>query len=83
LGQLNTRFSLQVVLVSSKGTTTPDSALDLMGGGHSLFYKLQSEVFLMASEVASFTIVKPPRPSRLGPPGTVLGAEGIFTIVVF
>jgi hypothetical protein len=49
----------QVVLVSSKGTTTPDSALDLMGGGHSLFYKLQSEVFLMASEIGSFTIVKP------------------------
>ncbi len=49
----------QVVLVSSKGTTEPDSALDMMGGGHSLFYKLQSEVFLMGSGIESYTIVKP------------------------
>jgi catechol 2,3-dioxygenase-like lactoylglutathione lyase family enzyme len=49
----------QVVLVSSKGTTEPDSALDLMGGGHSLFYKLQAEVFLMGSGIDIYTIVKP------------------------
>jgi hypothetical protein len=42
-----------VLLVSSKGTTTPDSPLDLMGSGHSLFYKLQSEVFLMGSGKAN------------------------------
>ena len=31
-----------VVMVSSMGTTTPNSFLDLLGDGHALFYKLQA-----------------------------------------
>mmetsp|Transcript_15193 Transcript_15193/g.20973 ORF Transcript_15193/g.20973 Transcript_15193/m.20973 type:complete len:131 (+) Transcript_15193:590-982(+) len=45
-------------MVSSMGTTQPDSFLDLLGNGHALFYKLNGEVVLMSSSL-SFTIVKP------------------------
>mmetsp|Transcript_15635 Transcript_15635/g.43735 ORF Transcript_15635/g.43735 Transcript_15635/m.43735 type:complete len:298 (+) Transcript_15635:91-984(+) len=47
-----------VLLVSSMGTTEPDSFLDLLGNGHDLFYKLNGEADLMASGMP-FTIVKP------------------------
>merc|ERR1711871_101946 len=46
------------LLVSSMGTTQPNTFLDKMGGGQDLFYKLNAEAFLMASGLA-FTIVKP------------------------
>jgi hypothetical protein len=36
----------------------PDSPLDLLGNGHVLFYKLNSEAALMASGLP-FTIIKP------------------------
>jgi len=44
-----------VVLVSSMGTTEPDSQI---GFDHTLFYKLQFEAYLMSSSVP-FTIIKP------------------------
>jgi len=47
-----------VVMVSSMGTTTPDTILDKLGHGWDLFYKLNAEAFIMASGLA-FTIVKP------------------------
>merc|ERR1712086_243489 len=47
-----------VLLVSSMGTTTPDSFLDKLGNGWALFYKLNSEAFIMSSGL-QFTIVKP------------------------
>jgi hypothetical protein len=47
-----------VILVTSMGTTEPDSMLDKMGKGELLFYKLNLESFLMSSG-APFTIVKP------------------------
>jgi len=49
-----------VVLVSTMGTTTPDSALDMMGKGHGVFYKLNFEAVLMTSGLP-FTILKPCR----------------------
>jgi nucleoside-diphosphate-sugar epimerase len=49
----------RAVLVSSMGTTQPDSFLDMLGGGHVLFYKLQAEVSMMAISSMNFTIVKP------------------------
>lgn len=50
----------RVVLVSSMGTTQPDSFLDRLGGGYALFYKTQGELGLMsASAHLNFTIVKP------------------------
>lgn len=47
-----------VVLVSSMGTTKPDSFLDLMGNGHVGFYKLNFEAELMNAGLP-FTIIKP------------------------
>mmetsp|Transcript_43663 Transcript_43663/g.111614 ORF Transcript_43663/g.111614 Transcript_43663/m.111614 type:complete len:297 (+) Transcript_43663:199-1089(+) len=47
-----------VLLVSSMGTTEPDSFLDKLGNGHALFYKLNGEVDLMASGIP-YTVVKP------------------------
>merc|ERR1712176_1321786 len=47
-----------VVMMSSMGTTVPNSPLDTMGNGQIGFYKLNSESFLMASGLP-FTIVKP------------------------
>eukprot|EP00798_Chlamydomonas_sp_ICE-L_P003956 gene3956-14035_t len=38
-----------VLLVSSMGTTTPDTFLDKLGDGHALFYKLNGEIDLMGS----------------------------------
>ena len=64
----------QVILVSSRGTTRPDSRLDLLGGGHSLFYKLQSEIFLASSGIKHWMIVKPCR--LVEPPPDGHGAEG-------
>lgn len=50
----------RVVLVSSMGTTQPDSPLDKLGGGYALFYKAQGELSLLSSASAlNFTIVKP------------------------
>eukprot|EP00793_Prasinoderma_coloniale_P001484 PRCOL_00003288-RA len=52
----------RVVLISSMGTTQPDSFLDLLGGGHVLMYKLAAEAHLMAVASAnslSYTIIKP------------------------
>jgi hypothetical protein len=63
----------QVTLVSSRGTTRPDSRLDLLGGGHSLFYKLQSEIFLASSGIKHWMIVKPCR--LVEPPPAGHGAE--------
>merc|ERR1711990_1101959 len=40
------------------GTTTPDGFLDQLGHGWALFYKLNSEAYLMSSGL-TFTIVKP------------------------
>jgi len=48
----------QVLLISSMGTTTPDSFLDQLGHGWALYYKLNAEAYLMASGI-SYTIVKP------------------------
>ncbi|GAB5370916.1 hypothetical protein AAMO2058_001534400 [Amorphochlora amoebiformis] len=47
-----------ILLVSSAGTSMPDSTLDMLGHGHVLFYKLNAEASLMASGVP-FTVVKP------------------------
>lgn len=47
-----------VVLVSSMGTTEPDTELDKMGNGQIGFYKLNEEAFLMSSGLP-YTIVKP------------------------
>lgn len=47
-----------ILLVSSMGTTQPDTFLDMLGNGHALFYKLNGEADLMASG-APYTIVKP------------------------
>jgi hypothetical protein len=52
----------RIVLVSSMGTTTPGSFLDLLGNGYALSYKLNAEVNLIQScqEFSmSYTIVKP------------------------
>jgi len=49
---------MQVVLVSSMGTTEPNSKLDLLGNGHALFYKTQGEAAVMSTGFP-FTIVKP------------------------
>lgn len=48
----------QILMVSSMGTTEPDSFLDQLGGGHALFYKLNGEAVVMSSNIP-FTIVKP------------------------
>lgn len=48
-----------VVLVSSMGTTEPNSFLDNLGNGHVLFYKTQGELGLMSNAHLNFTIVKP------------------------
>lgn len=48
----------QVLLVSSMGTTEPDSFLDKLAGGHSLFFKLNAEAVVMSSNIP-FTVVKP------------------------
>jgi len=49
-----------VLLISSMGTTQPDSFLDKLGNGHALFYKLNAESYIMSSEAKiAFTIVKP------------------------
>ena len=56
-----------IILVSSMGTTTPGSFLDLLGNGYSLDYKLNSEIYLMQTSIESmtssttikYTIVKP------------------------
>ncbi|KAK3244462.1 hypothetical protein CYMTET_45923 [Cymbomonas tetramitiformis] len=48
----------QALLVSSMGTTEPDSYLDLLGNGHVSFYKLNAEASLMGSGMP-FTIIKP------------------------
>ncbi|GBG27233.1 Protein TIC 62, chloroplastic [Hondaea fermentalgiana] len=47
-----------IVLVSSLGTTIPDGALDKLGNGHALFYKLNAEATLMQSGL-TFSIIKP------------------------
>lgn len=47
-----------VFLISSMGTTEPDSSLDKMGNGQIGFYKLNFEAFLMSSGLP-YTIVKP------------------------
>lgn len=47
-----------VILVSSMGTTEPNTGLDKMGDGQILFYKLNFESFLMSSGLP-YTIVKP------------------------
>jgi hypothetical protein len=47
-----------VLLVSSMGTTTPNSFLDRLGNGQALFYKLNGEAALMSAGLP-FTIVKP------------------------
>jgi len=47
-----------VLLVSSMGTTTPNSFLDRLGNGQALFYKLNGEATLMSAGLP-FTIVKP------------------------
>ena len=66
--QVNAARSVRrIVLVSSMGTTTPGSFLDLLGGGYALSYKLNAEVYLMQSVTATalhrcpmeYTIVKP------------------------
>eukprot|EP00929_Paragymnodinium_shiwhaense_P007383 TRINITY_DN111283_c0_g1_i1.p1 TRINITY_DN111283_c0_g1~~TRINITY_DN111283_c0_g1_i1.p1 ORF type:complete len:283 (+),score=90.30 TRINITY_DN111283_c0_g1_i1:67-915(+) len=48
----------QVVLVSAKGTTQPNSYLDLLGNGQIGFYKLNLEASLESSGLP-FTILKP------------------------
>jgi hypothetical protein len=47
-----------VVLISSMGTTDPDSFLDKLGNGHIGFYKLNEESFIMGSGLP-WTIIKP------------------------
>jgi uncharacterized protein YbjT (DUF2867 family) len=47
-----------VILVTTEGSTIPDSPLDMMGNGHVVFYKLNSEAFVMATGVP-FTIIAP------------------------
>lgn len=47
-----------VLLVSSMGTTEPDSFLDQLAHGHVMWYKLNGEAHLMASGLP-FTIIKP------------------------
>lgn len=50
----------RVVLISSMGTTRPNSPLDELGAGYALFYKTQGELGLMsASASLNFTVVKP------------------------
>ncbi|KAG8466640.1 hypothetical protein KFE25_008019 [Diacronema lutheri] len=50
----------RVILVSSMGTTQPDSFLDRLGNGHALFFKTQAELAVMsASPHLNYTIVKP------------------------
>ncbi|GAX80894.1 hypothetical protein CEUSTIGMA_g8329.t1 [Chlamydomonas eustigma] len=56
-----------ILLVSSMGTTQPDTFLDKLGDGHALFYKLNGEIDLMASGIPSYTIIKP---------GGLLSTEG-------
>mmetsp|Transcript_64314 Transcript_64314/g.119541 ORF Transcript_64314/g.119541 Transcript_64314/m.119541 type:complete len:281 (+) Transcript_64314:56-898(+) len=46
------------ILISSRGTTEPDSFLDKMGNGYALFYKLNLEAWLYSSGLSS-TIIKP------------------------
>lgn len=73
----------RIVLISSMGTTQPDSFLDLLGGGHVLMYKLAAEAHLMAAAAASslsYTIIKPSGLTD-GAPGTselVVGHEDDF-----
>jgi len=47
-----------VTLVSSMGTTTPDSFLDKLGDGHALFYKLNAEASTMSAGM-HYTVIKP------------------------
>jgi hypothetical protein len=47
-----------VVLISSMGTTEPDSFLDKLGNGHIGFYKLNEESYIMGSGMP-WTIIKP------------------------
>lgn len=49
----------RVVLISSMGTTQPDSFLDRLGNGHALFYKLQGELAVMGSAHLNHTVIKP------------------------
>ncbi|KAJ1626454.1 hypothetical protein T492DRAFT_1032632 [Pavlovales sp. CCMP2436] len=49
----------RVLLVSSMGTTEPNSFLDLLGGGQALFYKTQGELALMTIPGLNYTVVKP------------------------
>jgi len=53
-----TRGSGHVVLISSMGTTVPDSIGDELGNGQILFYKLNLEADIMASGL-TYVIVKP------------------------
>jgi len=48
----------RVVLVSTMGTTNPESFTEKMGNGHIGFYKLNAEAFLMNSGLP-FVIIKP------------------------
>ena len=47
-----------ILLVSSMGSTEPNSFLDLLGNGHIVFFKLNGEIDLMGSG-APYTVVKP------------------------
>ena len=58
-----------ILLVSSMGTTEPNSFLDLIANGHILFFKLNGEIDLMGSG-APYTVVKP---------GGLLNDEGANT----
>jgi len=53
-----THGSGHVVLISSMGTTVPDSPLDKFGNGQILFYKLNLEADIMSSGL-TYVIVKP------------------------
>jgi dipeptidase len=62
LASLSAKTVQQIILVSSMGTTHPGSFLDLLGNGFGLSYKLNAEMYLMQTSIASnidFTIVKP------------------------
>lgn len=61
----------EVFLCSSMGTTQPDSFLDKLGHGYTLFYKLNQEAFIMASGLP-YTIVKPCGLSEAAPGGKTL-----------
>jgi len=60
-----------VILISTEGTTVPDSFLDQLGDGHISFYKLNAEAFLMESGLP-FTIIKP---CGLSNPRMLLGSQ--------